>query len=181
VSLLELRAHSIHGERHPDIGRDAPFETPVTVELHDAVFIEGLAVWVFDSESAGHEHLRSRHPERSARAVEADDVAAGTLSGDERDALTSAHTPLVDKHRDRPCEVWLPWFGPQSQLILGLEPRCGFVVVGRVPVELTLVDEEALKLFGDGKIPESKRETLTRGVKLTLAAGLIQVKDDDEK
>ena len=46
---------------------------------------------------------------------------------------------------------------------------------------MQLVDEEALKLFGDGKIPESKRETLTRGVKLTLAAGLIQVKDDEEK
>src|SRR4029450_4229995 len=82
-------------------------------------------------------------PERSARAVEADDVAAGTLSGDERNALTSAHTPLVDKHRDRPGGVRRPCVGPHSQHILPLELRCGFVVVRRVPVELTRGDEEA--------------------------------------
>lgn len=46
---------------------------------------------------------------------------------------------------------------------------------------MQLVDEEALKLFGDGKMPESRRESLTRGVKLTLAAGLIEIDDDEGK
>ena len=45
---------------------------------------------------------------------------------------------------------------------------------------MQLVDEEAHKLFGDGKIPASKKESLTRGVKLTLAAGLV-VDDEEEK
>ncbi|MFN8391698.1 MAG: hypothetical protein U0136_15525 [Bdellovibrionota bacterium] len=44
---------------------------------------------------------------------------------------------------------------------------------------IQLVDEEADKLFGAGKLPESKRETLTRGVKLTIAAGIIDI--DEEK
>jgi hypothetical protein len=53
VPAFELRVQVSLVERHPDVGRDAAFETPVTVELHDAVFIEGLAAWVFDSEAVG--------------------------------------------------------------------------------------------------------------------------------
>ena len=45
---------------------------------------------------------------------------------------------------------------------------------------MQLVDDEADKLFGEGKIPERKKESLTRGVKMTIAAGLVEI-DDDEK
>lgn len=44
-----------------------------------------------------------------------------------------------------------------------------------------LVDEEAHKLFGEGKLPESKKEKLTRGVKLTLAAGLLTEEENEGK
>jgi len=44
-----------------------------------------------------------------------------------------------------------------------------------------LVDEEAHKLFGEGKLPESKKEKLTRGVKLTLAAGLLTEDETSDK
>jgi hypothetical protein len=46
---------------------------------------------------------------------------------------------------------------------------------------LQLVDEEAEKLFGDGKLPRSRKETLTRSVKLTIAAGIIDIDEDKEK
>ena len=46
---------------------------------------------------------------------------------------------------------------------------------------LQLVDEEAHKLFGENKLPEAKRETLTRGVKLTIAAGAIDIDEEKKK
>ena len=46
---------------------------------------------------------------------------------------------------------------------------------------MSLVDEEAEKMFGDGKLPEKRRRTLTQSVKLTLAGGLISIEEDEEK
>jgi len=44
---------------------------------------------------------------------------------------------------------------------------------------LSLVDEEADKMFGEGKLPESKKKTLTDGVKLTLQASLFPETEEE--
>ncbi len=46
---------------------------------------------------------------------------------------------------------------------------------------LSLVDEEADKMFGQGKLPEEKKKTLTEGVKLTIQATFVDDEDESGK
>ena len=46
---------------------------------------------------------------------------------------------------------------------------------------LSLVDEEADKMFGEGKLPEAKKKTLTDGVKMTLQASLFPDTEEEKE